>query len=72
MATIEGSAKNDAGTVQHRQGQVPFDDADEAEQDDFKPLTREEAQQWRKLQPRTSVWAVLGWQVVLALLAAWL
>ena len=70
MATIEDPAKNDAGAIQHRQAQQPFDEADGVEQDDFKPLTREEAQQWRQTQPSTSVWAVVGWQVVLALAAA--
>lgn len=43
---------------------------DEAEAEDFKPLSREEAQQWRARQPETSVWRVVGWQVLLALLAA--
>ena len=70
MATIEDSAKNDADKQVTRGAFEPFDDADEAGQDDFKPLSREEAQLWRLTQPRTSVWAVLGWQVVLALLAA--
>ena len=48
----------------------PHDAADEDVEDDFKPLTREQAQQWRASQPRTTVWAVLGWQAVLALVAA--
>jgi ATP synthase protein I len=43
---------------------------DGAQEEDFKPLTREEAQQWRAGQPRYSPWAVLGWQVLLAVLAA--
>ena len=42
----------------------------EAEIEDFKPLTREEAQQWRARQTETSAWRVVGWQVLLALLAA--
>lgn len=33
-------------------------------------MTREEARQWRAGQPRHSPWTVLGWQVLLALLAA--
>lgn len=45
--------------------------ADEAEADDFKPLTRDEARQWRQRQPQTSAWQVVGWQVVLALIAPW-
>lgn len=42
----------------------------EAEIEDFKPLTREEARQWRARQTETSAWRVVGWQVLLALLAA--
>ena len=51
------------------------DEEDGVQEPEFKPLTREQAQQWRAAQPRESVWAVLGWQVLLALLAtglAWL
>jgi len=70
MATIEDPAANGADKLHKTVPSAPFDEADEVEQDDFKPLTREEAQQWRQQQPHTSVWAVLGWQVVLALLAA--
>lgn len=43
--------------------------ADGEQDEDFKPLTREQAQQWRAAQPRFSPWSVLGWQVLLALLA---
>lgn len=46
------------------------DRTDGAQEEDFKPLTREQAQQWRAGQPRYSPWAVLGWQVLLAVLAA--
>lgn len=42
--------------------------ADEAEQEDFKPLTREEAQQWRARQPDASAWQVVRWQLALAVL----
>ena len=70
MATIEDPAKSGAGKLQKPMPSTAFEEADEAEQDDFKPLTREEAQQWRQRQPHASVWAVLGWQVVLAVLAA--
>lgn len=41
---------------------------DEAEQDDFKPLTREEAQQWRARQPDASAWQVVRWQLALTVL----
>ena len=54
----------------------PADDwADEAEVEDFKPLTREEAQQWRARQPQMSAWLVVRWQLALLLtapLVAWL
>jgi len=43
---------------------------DEAEVEEFKPLTREQAQKWRTRQPTESVWRVVRWQVVLAVLAA--
>jgi ATP synthase protein I len=52
----------------------PNDWQDEAEQDEIKPLTRQEAQQWRQRQPAQSPWRVVVWQlgllVVVALLAA--
>lgn len=44
--------------------------ADEAETEDFKPLTHEEATQWRARQPGNSVWRVVRWQVALTVLAA--
>lgn len=47
---------------------------DEAEHDDFKPLTHQEAQQWRQRQPAQSPWRVVVWQlgllVLVTLLAA--
>ena len=46
-----------------------FEEADEAEQDDFKPLTREEAQQWRASQPEISVWRLVGMQLLVGLAA---
>ena len=86
MATIEESAKvaaaalrskgphnEAAGREDPRLGAAVHagpEDEDGEDQDNFKPLTREEALQWRASQPRTSVWAVVGWQLVLAVLAA--
>jgi len=53
-----------------RQPQSPAQQPDpweaEAEQDDFKPMTPEQAQQWRARQPVQSVWQVIGWQLMLA------
>ena len=36
---------------------------------DFKPLTREEAQQWRATQPQVSVWWLVGMQMLVGLSA---
>lgn len=47
----------------------------EAEDSDFKPLTAQEATEWRKRQPRLSVWRIVAVQAavgVLAALLAWL
>ncbi|WP_180684385.1 ATP synthase subunit I [Tepidicella baoligensis] len=38
---------------------------DEAETEDFKPLTPEEAVQWRARQPDVSAWRVVRWQLIL-------
>lgn len=43
---------------------------DEAQAEEFKPLTREEAREWRTRQPGCPVWRVVGWQVALTVLAA--
>ena len=51
------------------------DDADEAAETDFKPLSAEEAHLWRSRNPSLSPWRVVAWQVVaggLAALVAWL
>ncbi|MBO9679673.1 ATP synthase subunit I [Paenacidovorax monticola] len=47
----------------------------EAEESDFKPLTAEEAQQWRRRNPPVSVWRVVAGQAlvgVVVALVAWL
>ena len=46
----------------------------EAEESDFKPLTAQEAQEWRKRHPAVSVWRLVGMQAVagvLVSLVAW-
>jgi hypothetical protein len=47
----------------------------ESPDDDFLPLTAEQAAQWRQRNPVVSVWQVVFWQVgvgiVLAALAGW-
>lgn len=44
-------------------------DEGEAQEPEFKPLTREEAQQWRSRQPEVSVWRLVGWQMLVGLSA---
>ena len=41
-----------------------FDTEVGSEDDDFKPLTADEAHQWRGAQVRLSVWRVIAWQCV--------
>ena len=45
-------------------------DADGSQEPEFKPLTREEAQQWRASQPEVSIWRLVGMQVLVGLAAA--
>ena len=42
---------------------------DGVEETEFKPLTREEAQQWRASQPEISIWRLVGIQLVVGLVA---
>lgn len=42
----------------------------EAEESDFKPLTAEEAQEWRKRHPAVSVWRLILAQVVVGVVVA--
>lgn len=51
------------------------DEVDEGQEPEFKCLSAEEVAQWRKRQPRESVWSVVLWQSLLGLLLfplAWL
>ncbi len=51
------------------------DDADEAAESDFKPLSAEEARLWRRRNPVLSPWRIVAWQAVaggLAACLAWL
>lgn len=47
---------------EHKQG-APYDQ-DEAPESDFKPLTAEQAQSWRRSNPAVSPWRVVGLQAV--------
>lgn len=49
---------------------APLDTEAEAEESDFKPLSPEEAQEWRKRHPVVSVWRVIAVQVVVGTLVA--
>ena len=42
---------------------------DGVEEIEFKPLTREEAQQWRAGQPELSIWRLVAWQALVGLTA---
>ena len=44
-------------------------DEDGSQEPEFKPLTREEAQQWRASQPEISVWRLVGMQLLVGLTA---
>ena len=44
-------------------------DEDGSQEPEFKPLTREEAQQWRSTQPQVSVWWLVGVQMLVGLSA---
>jgi ATP synthase protein I len=46
------------------------DQSEDASNPEFKPLTRQEAQALRELQPPVSPWRVVGWQVIVGLVAA--
>jgi len=45
------------------------DPEDGAQEPEFKPLTREEARQWRASQPRLSPWRLVGVQLLVGLAA---
>jgi ATP synthase protein I len=46
------------------------DDEDVAAQAEFKPLSAEEARQWREQHPALSPWRIVAWQAVVGSLAA--
>ncbi len=57
------------------ESQNQADGSDGEQEIEFKPLTREEAQQWRASQPRISLWRLVGVQLLVGLSAgalAWL
>lgn len=51
-------------------GAVDSDYPDGAADEEFKPLTAEEARQWRQHNPPVSPWRVIGMQVAVALIVA--
>ena len=48
--------------------QAGWNERDEASDEDFKPLTTEQAAVWRKSQVQISVWQVLGSQALVGAL----
>lgn len=57
------------------ESQNQADGSDGEQEIEFKPLTREEARQWRASQPRISLWRLVGVQLLVGLSAgalAWL
>jgi ATP synthase protein I len=60
MTQQPSSPQTQDGTRERRD---PWED--EANIEDFKPLTPEEAKEWRARQPEVSVWRVVVWQSVL-------
>ncbi len=51
------------------QAESPVDWEDGAQEPEFKPLTREEAQQWRVSQPHFSLWRLVMVQLLVGLIA---
>lgn len=54
---------------------LPYETEIEDEESDFKPMTAQEAQEWRRRNPPISIWKVVAGQAlvgVLVALAAWL
>ena len=49
---------------------IPPETETEAEESDFKPLTAQEAQQWRSRHPPLSVWKVVAGQALVGMLVA--
>jgi len=49
---------------------APWQDELEAEEEDFKPLTFEQAQAWRRRNPALSVWRIVLGQIVVGVLVA--
>ncbi|MDR2852699.1 MAG: ATP synthase subunit I [Burkholderiaceae bacterium] len=49
---------------------MTVEDADGDPWKDFKPLSAEQARQWREAHPMLSPWRVLGWQAVAGLILA--
>lgn len=60
----------------HPQDRPAFaDEADGAADANFKPLSAEQAQQWRGMNPQLTPWRIVAWQAaagVVAMLLAWL
>lgn len=76
-ATKKAAQAEAPAGVQARAAGLAWDDeaTDGVQEPEFKPLTREEAQQWRASQPVFSVWRLVGVQLLVGAVAgalAWL
>jgi ATP synthase protein I len=49
---------------------IPHETEIENEESDFKPMTAQEAQEWRRRNPPMSIWKVVAGQALVGLLAA--
>lgn len=71
----KGFAPKNKALVSEAGGEQVVDESGEAREEEFKPLTREEAQKVRESNPSLSLWAVLLGQAVAGMLVslmAWL
>ncbi len=66
MVKIASSADDPAGRAANQKREAQADAADKG----FKPMTREEAQKFRKANPSVSSWAVLAGQLLVGVLVA--
>jgi ATP synthase protein I len=68
MSKITNSVDGPEGLGGRRVGSAAYED--EARDQGFKPLTRDEAEQLRAASPSISPWAVLAWQLLVGVLVA--
>lgn len=69
MPGFQAPAKSrvDTKNTQISQDLQDLQDQDDSQDHDFKPLTREEAHQWRRRQPTLSIWRLVWVQLLVGL-----